>query len=827
MSTGYQYLVDGAASPTVRVRGLRAPQAGPIHPCRHCGVPLVGESARESGFCCAGCSYVHRLVHEHGLEGYYKIRDTITVPVDQSVFQTCDFAWLTELQAAAEKSAATPDLELEVQGISCAGCVWLIERLFHEQPGALQIETDAQLGRMRLRWTKGKFQAVALARTLHSFNYLVGPPGEEPASPESRQLVRRIGLCAAFSMNVMLFTLPVYFGMSHGFAYARLFGLLSMAFATFSLLTGGVYFLNRAARALRDGVIHIDLPIAVGIVGAYLGSLAGWLGGREDLVYFDFVSAFILLMLIGRWAQTVAVERNRRRLLRHQVKPTKVSVKSSGGFTEKTLEKLAVGEIFTVRPGQVVPVESRLESGGATLGTAWINGEAGSRAARKGALVPAGAVNLGLTEIELRAAQGWSASLLAQLLRPTRRDVHRHVFMERIIRGYLIAIFTIALCAGLGWWLGTHNTVRTASVVIAVLVVSCPCAIGLAFPLTDELATLALRRRGVFVREADLWSRLARIRKVIFDKTGTLTLETPGLKNPEALTFLTPEARVALFTLVRENQHPVSQSLCENLLANESGSSLQPIDGVFSEETGQGVALATSTARWSLGRPGWCRGLATPQEIADDLSCEADTEFACDGLVLARFCFADTTRLQARDEIAALRRMGFAIYILSGDRQAKVNAMALALGIAPENAIGETDPVGKAEWVKRLDQRDTLMLGDGANDSLAFDAALAKGTPVVHRGVLGEKSDFYYLGQNLGGLPELFRVAGIRRRTQRWLLAFSIAYNLIAVGVAASGHMQPLLAAILMPVNSLVTLGITLVGMRDKRPVGKTVVDAG
>lgn len=190
-----------------------AARAVPSHQCRHCGVPLVTAPARASGFCCSGCSYVHRLVHEHGLEGYYKIKDAVIAPADQVVFQPRDYLWLTELQQHAERDSATPELTLEVQGISCAGCVWLIEKVYHQQPGALFIETDAQLGRMRFRWARGEFDAAGFARTLQSFNYLLGPPGSEPAVLESKLLVRRIGLGAAFMMNVMLFALPAYFGM--------------------------------------------------------------------------------------------------------------------------------------------------------------------------------------------------------------------------------------------------------------------------------------------------------------------------------------------------------------------------------------------------------------------------------------------------------------------------------------------------------------------------------------------------------------------------------------------------------------------------------------
>ena len=807
--------VNGGASPTVRVRGLRAASAAPVHLCRHCGAPLLGEASQGSGFCCAGCGYVFQLVHEHGLDGYYKIRDATVPPAGEAVFQPRDYAWLAKLQAGAEGQPGTPELTLEVQGISCAGCVWLIEKLFHQQPGALHIETDAQLGRMRLRWTRGVFAAPEFARLLQSFNYLAGPPGEEPAVPESKRLVRRVGLAAAFSMNVMLFTLPTYFGMAATFPYARLFGTLSLVFATLSLLTGGMYFLGRAVSALRAGAMHIDLPIALGISGAYLGSLYGWLAHREEFVYFDFVAAFILLMLVGRWAQVAAVERNRRQLLSARDRPQPVWVETPRGPVEHPVGELGVGEIFAVRSGQVIPVEARLETPVATVGTAWISGEADPRECRAGACVPAGAVNLGLGDIRLRATRRWEGSLLAQLLRPVARDTYRHQFLERVIRVYLLGILAIATAAGLGWWLGTHDAVHTWSVVTAVLVVSCPCAIGLAFPLADEMATTALRRAGVFVREADLWPRLARIRRIIFDKTGTLTLETPVLTNAAVLSALAPTARAALLALVRDNAHPVSRCLHENLLAvDPAGGGESP--GALHEEPGFGVILENTDGRWSLGRPGWRGGVAIipiPCLISNNAPAH-DTEFACDGVVLARFVFSDAVRADAGAEIAALRARGLDAYILSGDRRAKVDLMTQALGLPEDHGLAGATPEGKAAWIKRTGARDTLMLGDGANDSLAFDAAFARGTPVIHRGVLEGKADFYYLGRGLAGIRRLFEVNDTRRRTQAWLLVFSVAYNLVAVGLAVAGRMSPLLAAILMPVSSLLTLAIVAAGMR-------------
>lgn len=819
---------DGRAAPT----------------CRHCGAALIDDRMRASGFCCAGCSYVYRLVHEHGLAGYYRIKDDITAPADAVVFQPRDYAWLETAQHVAEGGLTgsapgtqagseshphrpIPELTLDVQGISCAGCVWLIERVFQQQPGARDINVNAQYGTMRLRWVRGEFSAADFARKLQAFGYLAGPAGETPAEPESRGLVKRIGLCAAFAMNVMLFSLPVYFGMESTYEWAGLFGLLSAAFGTLSLLVGGTYFFGRAVHALRERAMHIDLPIALGIAGAYAGSLYGWLAGHERFVYFDFVSTFILLMLVGRWAQVAAVERNRRRLLSQQPKAQRVRLTAGGDLPPA---QLRAGQGILLAVGQTLPVEARLESAEAAFSLASINGEAEPRLFRAGQRVPAGALNLSRAELQLTTLQRWDESLLAQLLQPSDRAGERHVFLERIVRGYLIGILVVAALSGVGWLLATGDALRTGAVVTAVLVVSCPCAIALAFPLADEIATIALRRRGVFVREGDLWSKLSRVRQLVFDKTGTLTLETPVLRNPEALTALEPDARAALLALVEDNPHPISQCLLENLLAwrgqSESESeepvpdpalrllSLSPslsLEGAIRETVGFGVELGP----WSLGRAGWRTAVGEIRESGGDDAPEiADTIFACDGKVLARFAFTDTARPDARAEIAELGAKGFPTFILSGDRKNKVSLLATELGLPAQHALGELSPQGKADWLDARGAAQTLMLGDGANDSLAFDRALCRGTPVIHRGVLERKADFYYLGRGIGGLRALFDVNNVRRRTQIAVLIFSIVYNLLAVGLAVMGKMNPLIAAALMPINSLLTLALVTGGMR-------------
>jgi Cu2+-exporting ATPase len=770
--------------------------------CRHCGAPLSDPRLEQTGFCCSGCAYVYRLVHEHGLDAYYRIKDPVTAPADAAVFQPRDYAWLAEAQGRAEAAAGArpPELVVDVQGVSCAGCVWLIERVFQQEEGARDIVVNAQLGSVRLRWFPGAFDAARWARLVQSFGYLLGPAGEKPAVLESTALVKRIGLCAAFALNVMLFALPAYFGMRPDFEYAGLFRLLSLVFATLSVLVGGTYFIGRGAAALRTGVMHIDLPIAMGIVGAYAASVFGWLAADSRFFYPDFVATFILLMLVGRWAQVITVERNRRRLLQQQPVPPRVRIAGGGGVPREGIE---AGQVMLIGPGETVPVDATVEAGAAAFSLASISGEAEPRVFGAGQRVPAGAVNLDRSETTLRASQPWGRSLLAQLMAPAERRGHRQVLLERVVRGYVIGIVAASALAAAGWWLVGHDAHRAAETAIAVLVVSCPCAIGLALPLADEIAAATLRRRGVFVRENDLWSKLRRVRKVVFDKTGTLTLESPVLLNPEALESLSAPERQALLGLVQSNLHPIGRCLHEGLLVGGCG--FVP-EGLVEEEVGGGVWMGP----WSLGRAGW----------RDSGPQGPFTVFARDGEPVASFRFADAVRPGAAAEVADLRRRGLSVYILSGDSREKVEALAGELGLPLTHALGEMAPGEKAGWIERHAADDALMLGDGANDSLAFDSALCRGTPVIHTGVLEGKADFYYLRRGIGGIRELLDMSGTHARVQACIVVFSVAYNLAACGFALAGLINPLVAAVIMPASSLASLAIVTLGMRAGREAG-------
>ena len=764
--------------------------------CIHCGVAFRPTEHRPD-FCCAGCQFVHDLIAKNGLGQFYDLQESGVQPVKPLVFQKRDYTWLEELVSAVEKS---PDvvLQLGLQGLSCIGCVWLIETLFSRKAGGLSLRVDSTMGQITLRWQPGEIDVVAFARELQTFGYLVGPPGNNDA-PTNRALIVRLGICAALAMNTMLFTLPRYCGMGDDFAFAKLFHKLTLILGTLSFIIGGSYFFTRTWHSLRQRVLHIDLPISMGLAAAWLGSVYAWGKGAHSFVYFDFVSTFVFLMLAGRWLQQKAVERNRAQLLATQADPAPVR-RTSGEKLPVT--QIVNGDTFLVEAGGIVPVCSRLCSEGATLGMEWISGESEATTARRGRTIAAGSVNCGQSPIELEAMEPWSESLLAKLLRITPGAAPRNIALERFIRAYIIVAVTLALGGFFAWLAIGGGMLPAMQVLISVLVVSCPCASGVALPLTRDLATSQLRRLGVFIREGEVWTKLEQVRHVVFDKTGTLTLEAMTLLNPEVLRLLTAEESAVLLAMVQINPHPASGCLREQLLAD----GVEPaLCAAVTETIGFGLEVKQSGAVWKLGRPEWAGGT------------KGDCVFSRDGEVLAAFHFGEEARADAVEEIATLRHQGHRVSILSGDRREKVDAMADRLHLSRTDCHAEMTPEGKAEWITRNDHRDTLYIGDGANDSLAFDKAWCTGTPAIDRGLLEQKSDFYFLGRGLNGIRALFNTATTRRRTAQCVVAFAIAYNAVAIALCLFGRMNPLMAAILMPASSLVSLAIVFIGCTRKK----------
>ena len=787
-------------------------ESAPALHCRHCGLPLSrARRLRGDAFCCSGCRKVHALIQESGLDRYYDLRRGPGLPPSPPAGG--DFAWLDPLLVSQSASAVGPArIDLDVQGIHCTGCVWLLNTLFGRHAAGTHLCINPALGRAEIVWDSGRQDLRAWLREAESFGYRFGPPQKTGSASRTPALLMRLGVTTALAMNVMVFSFCYYLGLGReNAALYRLFGQLSLVFTALAVLVGGEVFFRAAWQGLRRGIAHLDLPIAAGLLLGFAGSTVAYLRHGPEAAYFDTVAVFATLMLTGRWLQERILERNRHALLADSGSDYLMArCVRDGTLAYVPYREIQPGDELWVVPGDVVPVSGMLVSEPATVRLDWITGESAMRSVATGDLLEAGSIQAGSATMRVIARERFADSSLFRLLvrsappaRPAPPGVRRHFGAF-----YVAAVFVLAATAFLVW--SGHGIDRAIRVAVAVLVVTCPCALGLAWPLANELAHLALRRRGIFVRQGDFFERARSIRRIVFDKTGTLTAGgvTLDAESRETLGRLAPEQKTILWNMATRSNHPLSRALEQ---------SIDPAQIEFSPElevcevAGQGLEAIRDGRRFRLGRRSFAeRKTGSPVTFTEAV-------FSMDARECGVFRFEETLREDAREEVEHLERSGYTVFLLSGDTEERVERTAERLGIPADRALGGRTPDEKASWIRAHDRRDTLMVGDGLNDGPAFDAAFVTATPAIEHPALPGRADFYFLGEEVGAVRCALATAARLRWVWRGNLAFALSYNAFALVLCFMGVVTPLLAALLMPISSALVVYFTVLRLRPGR----------
>ncbi|MDA0373324.1 MAG: HAD family hydrolase [Planctomycetota bacterium] len=777
--------------------------------CRHCGLPVPFEQPY-GPFCCAGCRTVHGILSAEGLDRFYTLGGGVGQPVGAVPRQATGDArdWLPALEQSGRLGEDLTRVTCDVQGIHCAACVWLLQEVWRRTPGAMRVDLNPALGRAELVYDPREGSLARFADSVESLGYRLDPVGKTEDRTE-RGLLVRLGICSALSMNAMMFAFSEHFGMSAADAESySLFRWLSFGLSTGAVALGGPVFFRGAVAGVRQRVLHLDLPISIGIVLAYAGSTLAVLTGT-GAAYFDTVTIFVTLMLLGRYLQARAVRRNRDYLLAHDGAEHIRTRRVRGDVLERVLVRdLRPGDELLLAPGDLLPVDAVVtDLDGAILSLDWVLGESRPRAFGPGDEVPAGAFLAGNRATRVRAVRDAEESGLLRLLAtPQLRSGNgeelrgRDRFWVLVNRTYTGLVLALAAVAGIVW--AFVDPSRALSVTTAVLVVTCPCALGIATPLAFDLAVAGLRRFGIFVRNPNLLEKARHVRKLVFDKTGTLTWG--GVRVRPIRPMPTGVARDVLFTLASSSNHPVSAAVAAWLEENGDTRLLRDLDA--DEHVGEGVLATFCGHEWRFGRSGFAGPANASAETAVNLS--------RDGEVLATFAVTEDYRSGAGDEVRALREAGYEAWLVSGDRSDRVRAAAADLGFAPDAVRGESRPEDKARLVAEMDDGDTLMVGDGLNDAPAFEAAFCAGTPALDRPVLPARADFFYTGNGTGAVSRVLATSRRFHRAVRVNLTLAAIYNVVAVGLAMAGVMTPLLCAVLMPISSLVLIGHTMAALR-------------
>ncbi|MDP2123804.1 MAG: heavy metal translocating P-type ATPase [Parvibaculum sp.] len=695
-------------------------------------------------------------------------------------------------------------LDLVVPDMHCAGCLRKVERGLHELPGVEYARANLSTKRVAVRWDPRQLQAGAIVARLAEVGFSAVPFDSRLAAAldetEMKSLLRAMGVAGFAAANVMLVSVSVWSGLVTDMdeTTRAFFHWVSALIALPAVAYAGQPFFRSALKALRAGTMNMDVPIALAVVLATSMSLVQTIVNARH-VYFDASVTLLFFLLIGRYLDMQARARAcsaAQNLLGLRATAATV-IGPDGAQRSVAVENVEPGMRLAIAAGARIPADGEILTGTSDVDTSLVTGESLPEAVKPGSAVYAGTLNIG-APLTMRVTKRDDDTLLAEIVRlmeSAEQGRARYVrIADRAARFYSPAVHIMAFATMILWfWLGAHwETALTHA--IAVLIITCPCALGLAVPVVQVVATGRLIRQGVFVKAADGLERLAQADTIVFDKTGTLTLGRPQLVNGDDMA---PADLALAVALARLSRHPLARALAE------TGNGIAAIDLTdVNEVPGMGMEARLGTAAIRLGN-------------ADFIGAQASTaQHAGPELWLRRgagdpvcFRFADTLRPDARATIDALKRKGFAIELLSGDREPAVRAAAHILGVAEWRAAARP-----AEKIARLEElaragRKVLMIGDGLNDAPALRAAHVSISPADAADVSQTAADFIFQGARLAPVIETIDVALKSRRLVFENFGLALAYNAVAVPLAVAGFVTPLVAAIAMSSSSITVIG--------------------
>jgi Cu2+-exporting ATPase len=706
---------------------------------------------------------------------------------------------LTELLPAQEASAALDAVTLTVENMHCGGCMGKVERALRAQPGVVSARANLAAKRAFVRFDPARTAAEQLIAALAGAGFAAAELVEETSDADekrNREFLGYLGVAGFASANVMLLSVAVWSSdattmdpMTRG-----LFHWVSALIALPTVAYAGQPFFRSAWQGLKARRVNMDVPISLGILLTAAMSLVQTIRHGEH-VFFDACVMLLFFLLIGRFLDQRMRTRARgaaQNLL--QMRPKQATLILEDGRAERiAAAALAPGMRIAVAAGERFPADGAVVAGRSEIDESLLTGESALRAIEPGADIFAGTVNLAApVEFEVRKPE--SQSLLAELTGLMQSaEQARGLYMrlaDRASRLYAPLVHLAAALTFAGWILAGSNWDAALMTAIAVLIITCPCALALAVPAVQVAAADRLFVNGTFVKAADGLERLAEIDTVVFDKTGTLTLGKPSVLRVDEVDGAVLRDAAAL---AASSRHPYALALVEAAKAR-LGSIARAAGAV--EIPGQGLKLETLEGEARLGSADWC-GVASSERG------DASVFYAAPGTAPVGFSFADTLRPDARHVIAELRAAGFAVEIMSGDRNNAVAPVAEALGI--EHWRGECKPQEKIARLKELagEGRKVFMVGDGLNDAPALAAAHASLSPSSAIDISQMASDAVFQGAKLQPVLELLAVS---RRAERMAFQnFAIAgvYNLLFVPIAAAGFVTPLIAAVAMSTSSI------------------------
>jgi len=703
--------------------------------------------------------------------------------------------------ASRELGNGLRQIDLSVPSIHCGACIAAIERGFRGVAGVERARVNLSTKRLAVTW-RGETPPPVFA-VLDRLGYQANlfEPESDARDPELSRLLRALAVAGFCAMNIMLLSVSVWSGADAETRQA--FHWISAALALPALVYSGRIFYASAWSALRHGRTNMDVPISIGVTLAFALSLYDTIGNGPH-AYFDASTSLLFFLLIGRTLDHMMRGKARAAVegLSRMMPRGATVLRDDGSRDYLPADEIRPGMRLVLMPGERILVDGVVESGSADIDCAIATGESAPQAVDIGSTLRSGTLNLNgflMMTATADARGSFVAEMIAMMDAAEGGRARYRRLADRAARLYSPVVHATALLTFLGWLAATGDWHRAISIAIAVLIITCPCALGLAVPMVQAVAARRLFEAGIMVKDGSAMERLAEIDWAVFDKTGTLTVGRPRVVEIVG----DEKTREIAAALARHSNHPVARAVAA--IGKDADLSFRNVR----EVAGLGIEATLDGHLYRLGRSSWASGEQGPQTV-----------LACDGRPVLSIAVEDGLRPDAREAVEALRDAGIGATILSGDSPAAVTAAARRVGIS--DAVAGLLPSGKIDRLAALSAsgRKVLMVGDGLNDAPALSAAHVSMAPASAADIGRNAADFVFLHDTLMAIPRAYAVCKEAGRLVRQNFALAIAYNAIALPVAILGHVTPLIAALAMSLSSVLVVANAL-RLRGASPSGK------
>lgn len=796
-----------------------------VRPCFHCGealpagAPIYAQLGNaHQPVCCLGCKAVAEFIQDAGLEAFYQHRSAPREELGLRAIQS-DYAHYDsdELkQRYVHLDGQTAEASIDIGGMYCSACVWLLDNALQRHAAIQDVAVNPATRRAVIRWDPASLSFAGLLSAISSVGFKPQPTAaglaNEQNADQQRTALRRLVVAAAAGMQVMMFAVALYAGEFYGIelkmqTFLRTISLLVCLPIVFYAARP---FFSGAWRGLRAREPGMDVPVSLAIIAAFAASAYATLGGGGE-IYFDSVAMFVLFLSGTRYLEMRARHRaDDQTQALAQLLPETVTRVVNGTAEVVTLDKLKAGDTVLLRPGDVIPADGIVRSGELAIDESLLTGEAMPVIRKPGMEVFAGSINrIGNASVQVTLT-GASTNLaeIGRLLERAKADRPRVALLaDRLASRFVIAVLTIAAVTGLVWL--NIDASRAFEVLLATLVVTCPCALALATPAALAAAASRLARNGFLLVRSRVLDILAERSLLVFDKTGTLTAGRPSVRSTTLLAQSneTDVMRCLSIAAAIENasEHVLARAFSQ-YYENGAHRTEEP-----SATPGCGVEARVDGRRYRIGARSFVAALSnSAMPRSHDESVLTEVYLGDESCVVARFDIEDELRPDARAALDTLREAGHEIVLASGDRRASVAAVAKTLGVDRWHA--ELTPADKFALVADLQRggERVVMVGDGINDAPVLAAADASIAIDAGTALARASADAVVLGKRVSTISAAAALAVQTRQTVRQNIAWAIVYNLTAVPLAATGVLAPWMAAIGMSLSSLIVVANAL-----------------